>query len=79
MVKIDRKVSLGNIITIFVIIVNIIWSASLVTTSTKNAEIDSNMALNLAQDNRIRIAIIETKIEEGFKNIEKLIKELKDD
>ena len=77
MVKIDRKVSLGNIITIFVIIVNIIWSASLVTTSTKNAEIDSNMALNLAQDNRIRIAIIETKIEEGFKNIEKLIKELK--
>ena len=76
---IDKKISVGNIVTIFVILVNIIWSASLITTKTKNAEIDSNMALNLAQDNRIRIAIIETKIEEGFKNIEKLIKELKDD
>ena len=74
---IDKKISIGNIVTIFVILVNIIWSASLITTKTKNAEIDSTMALNLAQENRIKIAIIETKIEQGFKHIEKLIKEIK--
>ena len=74
---IDKKISVGNIVTIFVILVNIIWSASLITTKTKNAEIDSDMALKLAQDNRIRIAIIETKIDEGFRHLEKIIREIK--
>ena len=74
---IDKKVSLGNIITIFAILVNIIWNASLITNKAENSELDSSMALKLAQENRIKIAIIETKIEQGFKHIEKLIKEIK--
>ena len=74
---IDKKVSLGNIITIFAILVNIIWNASLITNKAENTELDSSMALKLAQENRIKIAIIETKIEQGFKHIEKLIKEIK--
>ena len=74
---IDKKISIGNIITIFTILVNIIWNASLITNKAENTELDSSMALKLAQENRIKIAIIETKIEQGFKHIEKLIKEIK--
>lgn len=74
---IDKKISIGNIITIFAILVNIIWNASLITNKAENTELDSSMALKLAQENRIKIAIIETKIEQGFKHIEKLIKEIK--
>ena len=74
---IDKKISIGNIITIFAILVNIIWNASLITNKAENTELDSCMALKLAQENRIKIAIIETKIEQGFKHIEKLIKEIK--
>jgi hypothetical protein len=35
------------------------------------------LALKIARSNEIKIAVIETKIEQGFNNIEKLIRELK--
>ena len=76
---IDRKFTLGSIISILVLMVNIIWSASILTNKTKINANDVELALKISRSNEIKIAIIETKIEEGFKNIEKLIKELKDD
>ena len=74
---IDKKISIGNIFTIFAIIGGFIWSASLLSTDTRYALKSANTALETAHDNTIRIAVVETKIEEGFNNIEKLIKELK--
>ena len=73
---IDKKISLGSIITIVVILANIVWSMSVITNKTKNNAEDINLALKIARSNEIKIAIIQTKIEEGFENIEKLIKEL---
>ena len=77
MINIDKKISLGNIATFLVIILNIVWSASIITNKTKiNAE-DVELALKIPRSNEIKIAVIETKIEQGFNNIEKLIRELK--
>ena len=73
---IDRKFTLGSIVTILVLLVNIIWSASILTNKTKINADDAELALKIARSNEIKIAIIETKIEEGFDNIETLIREL---
>ena len=73
---IDRKFTLGSIISILVLMVNIIWSASILTNKTKINANDVELALKISRSNEIKIAIIETKIEEGFDNIETLIREL---
>ncbi|QDP52043.1 MAG: hypothetical protein Unbinned2514contig1001_33 [Prokaryotic dsDNA virus sp.] len=73
---IDKKISLGSIITMIVILANLVWSMSVITNKTKNNAEDIDLALKIARSNEIKIAIIQTKIEEGFDNIEKLIKEL---
>ena len=73
---IDKKFTFGNIATICVLLVNIIWSASIITNKTKTNAEDVELALRIARSNEIKIAIIETKIDQGFSNIEKLIKEL---
>ena len=73
---IDKKFTLGSIVTILVLLVNIIWSASILTNKTKINADDAELALKIARSNEIKIAIIETKIEEGFDNIETLIREL---
>lgn len=75
---IDKKISLGNLLTIFAIVGSFIYSASIMTIQTENAHNTAIEALNKANNNTIRIAVIETKIDEGFKNIEKLIKSLED-
>ncbi len=59
-----------------VILANLVWSMSVITNKTKNNAEDIDLALKIARSNEIKIAIIQTKIEEGFDNIEKLIKEL---
>ena len=74
--KVDKKISLGNISTIIIILVNVIWSASVITNKTKINADDVELALKIARSNEIKIAIIETKISEGFSNIETLIREL---
>ena len=59
-----------------IILVNVIWSASVITNKTKINADDVELALKIARSNEIKIAIIETKISEGFSNIETLIREL---
>ena len=73
---IDRKITFGNIATIFVLLINIVWSASIITNKTKTNADDVELALKMARSNELKIAIIETKIEQGFDSIEKLIREL---
>ena len=74
--KIDKKISIGNIITILAIVGSFVWSASLLISDTKYALKSSDTALKTSNENRIRIVVVETKIDEGFQNIEKLIREL---
>ena len=74
--KIDKKISVGNIITICAIIGSFVWSASLLISDTKTALKSSDIALKTSQENRIRIAVVETKIDDGFEHLGKLIKEL---
>tara|TARA_R100000152_G_C6777399_1_gene207237 strand:+ start:1444 stop:1671 length:228 start_codon:yes stop_codon:yes gene_type:complete len=74
---IDRKFTLGSIISIIVLMVNIVWSASILTNKTKTNADDVELALKIARSNEIKIAIIETKISQGFDKIETLIRELK--
>lgn len=71
--KIEKKFSLGNMITILVIVANVIWSASVITNKTKINSDDSELALKMARSNEIKIAVIETKIDQGFKRLEQKI------
>ncbi len=73
MMKIEKKFSLGNMITILVIVANVIWSASVITNKTKINSDDSELALKMARSNEIKIAVIETKIDQGFKRLEQKI------
>lgn len=73
MMKIEKKFSFGNLITIMVIVANVIWSASVMTNKTKINSDDSGLALKMARSNEIKIAVIETKIEQGFKRLEQKI------
>ena len=73
MMKIEKKFSLGNMITILVIVANVIWSASVITNKKKINSDDSELALKMARSNEIKIAVIETKIDQGFKRLEQKI------
>ena len=73
MMKIEKKFSFGNLITILVIVANVIWSASVITNKTKINSDGSELALKMARSNEIKIAVIETKIEQGFKRLEQKI------
>ena len=74
--KIDKKISVGNILTLFAILGSFVWSESLLISDTKTALKSSDIALKTSQENRIRIAVVETKIDDGFEHLGKLIKEL---
>ena len=73
MMKIEKKFSFGNLITILVIVANVIWSASVITNKTKINSDGSELALKMARINEIKIAVIETKIEQGFRRLEQKI------
>ena len=73
MMEIEKKFSFGNLITIMVIVANVIWSASVMTNKTKINSDDSELALRMARSNEIKIAVIETKIDQGFKRLEQKI------
>ena len=77
---IDRKISLGTIITLVTIIGTFNYTQgatstkieSVVSESTDNRKkIMTNR--NKVQDIEVKIARIESKIDEGFKNIERLL------
>ena len=69
-----KNVSTGNWITIFVVIVNMVFFGGIMFKDVVNAQESANTALDMAYSNDKKIAVIETKIEHGFANIENLIK-----
>ena len=69
-----KNVSTGNWITISIVLINIIFMVGVMSKSVLNAQESANTALEMAYSNDKKIAVIETKIEQGFSNIEKLIR-----
>ena len=69
-----KNVSIGNWITITIVLINIIFMVGVMSKSVLNAQESANTALDMAYSNDKKIAVIETKIEQGFSNIEKLIR-----
>ena len=69
-----KNVSTGNWITIVIVIVNMVFFGGIMFKDVLNAQGTANTALDMAYNNDKKIAVIETKIEQGFSNIEKLIR-----
>lgn len=72
-----KKVSTGNWITILIVSANILFTVGVMSKNILSAQESANMALEMAYDNDKKIAVIETKIENGFESLEKLIKKEK--
>ena len=68
-----KNVSTGNWITIGVVLANIIFMVGIMSKDVLNAQETASTALNMAHINDKKIAVMESKIEQGFSNIEKLI------
>ena len=69
-----KNISTGNWITIFIVLGNFIWMIGIMSKDVLNAQESANTALGMAYNNDKKIAVMETKIEQGFENIEQLIK-----
>ena len=69
-----KNVSTGNWITISIVLINIIFMVGVMSKDVLNAQESANTALDMAYSNDKKIAVIEAKIEQGFSNIEKLIR-----
>ena len=69
-----KNVSTGNWITIFIVLANIVFMVGVMSKDVLNAQESANTALEMAYNNDKKIAVIETKIEQGFENLEHLIK-----
>ena len=68
-----KKISIGNWITIGVVFANFIWMIGIMSKDVLNAQESAHTALEMAHRNDKKIAVIESKIEQGFLNLEKLI------
>ena len=69
-----KHISMGNWITIFIVLGNILFMVGVMSKDVLNAHETSNTALRMAYDNDKKIAVMESKIEQGFDNLEHLIK-----
>ena len=69
-----KNISTGNWITILIVLANIIFMVGIMSRDVLNAQESANTALEMAYNNDKQIAVIETKIEQGFENLENLIK-----
>jgi len=69
-----KNVSTGNWITILIVLANIIFMVGVMSKDVLNAQESANTALEMAYNNDKQIAVIEAKIEQGFENLEHLIK-----
>ena len=69
-----KNVSTGNWITIFIVLANIVFMVGVMSKDVLNAQESANTALEMAYNNDKQIAVIESKIEQGFENLEHLIK-----
>jgi len=68
-----KNISTGNWITISIVLINIIFMVGVMSKSVLNAQESADTALDMAYSNDKKIAVIESKIEQGFSNIERLI------
>ena len=68
-----KNISIGNWITIVIVSSNIIFMVAFMSKDVLNAQESASTALTMAHRNDKKIAVIETKIEQGFSNLEKLI------
>ena len=69
-----KNVSVGNWLTIAIVTANIIFMVAFMSKDVLHAQESASIALKMAHDNDKKIAVIEAKIEQGFSNLEKLIK-----
>ena len=69
-----KNVSTGNWITILIVLANIIFMVGVMSKDVLNAQESANTALEMAYNNDKQIAVMENKIEQGFENLENLIK-----
>ena len=69
-----KNVSTGNWITIAIVSANIVFMVAIMSKDVLSAQESANTALEMAYSNDKKIAVIENKIEQGFANIENLIK-----
>ena len=68
-----KNVSAGNWITISIVTANIIFMVAFMSKDVLNAQESATTALTMAYRNDKKIAVMESKIEQGFLNLEKLI------
>ena len=69
-----KNISTGNWVTIFIVLGNFIWMIGIMSKDVLNAQETASTALKMAHINDKKIAVMESKIEQGFENIEQLIK-----
>ena len=76
---IDKKISLGTLLTIFTILGTFIYTQGMMTNKIESFEKDStshsvkiNKNVEKIQELEVSVAKIESKIDEGFKRIEAL-------
>ena len=69
-----KNVSTGNWITILIVLGNFIFMIAVMSKDVLSAQESANTALDMAYNNDKQIAVIEAKIEQGFENLEHLIK-----
>ena len=69
-----KNVSTGNWITILIVLGNFIFMIAVMSKDVLSAQESANLALEMAYDNDKQIAVMETRITQGFENLEKLIK-----
>ena len=69
-----KNVSVGNWLTISIVAANIIFMVAFMSKAVLIAQLSSTSALTMAHRNDKKIAVMESKIEQGFKNLENLIK-----
>ncbi len=68
-----KNVSVGNWLTISIVTANIIFMVAFMSKDVLNAQESATTALTMAYRNDKKIAVMESKIEQGFLNLEKLI------
>ena len=69
-----KSISTGNWVTIAIVSANIIFMVAFMSKDVLNAQESANTALTMAHRNDKKIAVIESKIEQGFENLETLIR-----
>ena len=69
-----KNISTGNWVTIAIVSANIKFMVAFMSKDVLNAQESANTALTMAHRNDKKIAVIESKIEQGFKNLETLIR-----